>query len=112
MNSIIKKLITNTIINKLLYLIFTILTTIVGFKTLFLILKIIEYISNKEDFNILKAGLNTLLYVTISIILIIIIITHLLSENDKVNTIRDSLGLNEEQFNEFLEKEFNEKDEK
>lgn len=110
MNSIIKKLITNTIINKLLYLIFTILTTIVGFKTLFLILKIIEYISNKEDFNILKAGLNTLLYVTISIILIII--THLLSENDKVNTIRDSLGLNEEQFNEFLEKEFNEKDEK
>lgn len=110
MNSIIKKLITNTIINKLLYLIFTILTTIVGFKTLFLILKIIEYISNKEDFNILKAGLNTLLYVTISIILIII--THLLSENDKVNTIRDSLELNEEQFNEFLEKEFNEKDEK
>ena len=110
MNSIIKKLITNTIINKLLYLIFTILTTIVGFKTLFLILKIIEYISNKEDINILKAGLNTLLYVTISIILIII--THLLSENDKVNTIRDSLGLNEEQFNEFLEKEFNEKDEK
>ena len=110
MNSIIKKLITNTIINKLLYLIFTILTTIVGFKTLFLILKIIEYISNKEDFNILKAGLNTLLYVTISIISIII--TYLLSENDKVNTIRDSLGLNEEQFNEFLEKEFNEKDEK
>lgn len=110
MNSIIKKLITNTIINKLLYLIFAILTTIVGFKTLFLILKIIEYISNKEEFNILKAGLNTLLYVTISIILIII--TYLLSENDKANTIRDSLGLNEEQFNEFLEKEFNEKDEK
>ncbi len=44
--------------------------------------------------------------------IILIIITHLLSENDKVNTIRDSLGLNEEQFNEFLEKEFNEKDEK
>lgn len=105
MNSIIKKLITNTIINKLLYLIFGILTTIVGFKTLFLILKIIEYISNKEEFNILKAGLNTILYVIMSIILIII--TYLLSENDKANTIRDSLGLTEEQFNEF-----NEKDEK